>query len=817
MKKIVVAMLLLLPLIIVAGVLVAAGVISNEAYIAVEGVTLNVDTTKTRELSLSEEEFKLVATVYPNGARNKAVKWTTENVQCFGDEIEKPVEVSDDGLIKFYTYCTFDVVVTTVEAGKTARCNFYVKCDELNGITVDINGSDELKTGERRQLKAVLEPADAEIEELKWISSAPEIIKIDNNGIATALNEGTAEITVQCEEFTAKKTLKAVKGVTLYGEKFALSGDFDVASLGVDGEVTAISGGEITDGIFRFATGATEAVLSVDGRTVTVEKCAYDEIVLENADILGAKVYYIGKLPLYLNAVYRDASRRNETPDCAFASDDTQIAKLDGNKVVFENKGAVKLTASCNGFKDSLTVEAVRPVTYVRLNTVDNDDKRGIAAESVYGNKRYKDGNLIDFIIPLSIQYPEDADWNDFTISVSNDTLAKVEGHNIIVTGGAKEVSNLTVSVTAHYSFYESVPARANRNFKIIDGVNCYESEDLKRATGEGRSAVMQSNIALGADFETLKLKSDFYGNGYMLDATAAEKGSSTQAILKIEGSGVTVSNAIIRGDDIIKINQSNGMSGTAIAVGDNDIERLENVRIEYSVLENCYYGITTGSAALTIDGTIIRNTSNFGIFIPSRFNSSREYVYSDVVMNNCVMSNVVATAVGMPTESSEGDGSPLAKQSSFTSTGFLDIYNWQDVTAPKMLDRDITGNAQMDEVFKKALGGALSEELSKDEYSHMRYTVSGDLGDKNYIHLGIVTAGAMHESTAKVQIEDERFTEYSLKTLFETHSLFKTLAIFKIKLKPCVLYIYENTSNITPDSDFSEDAETYARLRGER
>ena len=49
MKKIVIAMLLILPLIIVATVLVATNVISNEVYIAVEGVSLNVDTSKTIE------------------------------------------------------------------------------------------------------------------------------------------------------------------------------------------------------------------------------------------------------------------------------------------------------------------------------------------------------------------------------------------------------------------------------------------------------------------------------------------------------------------------------------------------------------------------------------------------------------------------------------------------------------------------------------------------------------------------------------------------------------------------------------------------
>ena len=104
MKKVVVAMLLLLPLIIVASVLLATSVISHEVYIAVEGVELNVNTAETMELGLSQGSFQLDATVYPTGARNRDVEWSVENVVCFGDEIQDPV-VIENGLVTFSTYC----------------------------------------------------------------------------------------------------------------------------------------------------------------------------------------------------------------------------------------------------------------------------------------------------------------------------------------------------------------------------------------------------------------------------------------------------------------------------------------------------------------------------------------------------------------------------------------------------------------------------------------------------------------------------------------------------------------------------------------
>ena len=807
MKKIVIAMLLILPLIIVATVLVATDVISNEVYIAVEGVTLNVDTSQTIEIGLSEETFQLKATVYPSGARNTNVIWSLENVQSFGEETAEPATI-DDGLVSFSTYCTFDAVVTTEEGGKSARVNFYVKCDTLNGVSIDNGGASTLTTGESKRFRAVYDPVDAEVSEVIWESSAPEIAAVDANGIVTAIGVGRADIKVSAEEFTSSVTVTVTAGATKFGERFSVSADsFALADISPSGETTVVRGGRLENGVFVFTS--DEAVLSIDGTYVFVTRCDRDDIVISHKLLLTEEELKIGKLPLYLTAVYADAFRTDK-PEVTFtASPENMVSIKDGCVTPLRNGKAV-ITADSGVSNDSLTLEIVRPVTYIRLSEIDADDKKGIASETVYGTSEYQNGELTNYKIPFSIQYPSGADWSDFIVTVSDEKFAVFDGNTLTVIGDAPERKTLTVTVTARYSAFESMDAVTRRNFVFLDGVNCDSYEEIVTAASEGHNVMMSEKVTVPIGADTITLRSDFYGNGYMLDAIKMTKAESTTPVFEIEKGGVTVSNAYVRADNAVNINEANGLSGTAIKIGDAENEFIEDVRVEYSILENCYYGIYSERAEYVVDGCIVRNTSNFGIFVVNDKNDNGDYVYSNVTVNNTIMSNIVATAVGISSASDEADGSALRTQSTFTQTGFLDIYNWQDVTSMRMLDRElIPDNPAADEMIKRFANSAIASEIKKDDYAALRVEKDGVI----YINLGIVTAGATHACTTVPTFEDERFITFPISVLDTLNNITKP---FGFTMQPCVLYLYDNTADITPDSTFAEDAATYARLRGE-
>ncbi len=799
MKKIVIAMLLILPLIIVATVLVATNIISNEAYIAVEGVKLNVPENETIVMGLSEETLQLQATVFPTSAKNRKVKWKLENIQCFGDEIENPVTISKDGLITFNTYCTFDVVVTTVEASKKARANFYIKCDVMEGVSIFAE-TDTLKVGEKMALKAVFNPLDAEASEAVWTSSNENVLKIDRNGIVTAKSAGSAIVSVTVDgTFTDSKTITVNTGVTKFGKEFSTSLDsFNIATIEAQGEVSVISGGSIIAGVFTFSS--DEALLSVGAETVKITRCGINEIEFENLSFIKNKSLAVDKLPIYLSVIYKDVFNL-DLPQTNFTSSDNRKATVtaDGTVVAID-RGGVTITANAAGQTISLNYFVIKPVNFIRLNTVDGDDKRGIADKTVYGTKVNNNGVLVDYVIPISIQYPTNAVWEDYELSVDQ-SFATVSGTQIIINGNVAQLTKLTISVTAKYSAYESMSVRAKRNIYIVNGVNCYTYQDMKKAAESSLAIMVQNNVEYGTNDSTIELSNSFYGNGYMIDATKAQKSQDTP-MFSIVSDNVTVSNTQWRSDDIININKSNGLKGCVLLVGKiNQPQRFTNITVEYSIFENGYYAIDLHNVDIYVNGCILRNTSNFGISLPTNLRDDGECDYSNLTMNNCVMSNIVATAIGISTNSKLGKNKPLPNQSNLYSRGFLEIYNWQDVTSMRMLDRDlIPGDDAMNNTLKKLISSALKGEVRKARYDNIRATIN----DVDYIHLGIVTAGAINPNTSIVEIEDERFIRLPLDVLSS------------LGLDICVLYLYENTADIQPDTEYFESEELYERLRGE-
>lgn len=819
MKKVVIAMLLLLPLIIVASVLLATSVIAHEVYIAVEGIELNVNTDETMELGLSQGSFQLNATVYPTAARNREVEWSVENVVCFGDEIPNPVSI-EDGLVTFSTYCAFDAVATTVEGRKTARCNFYIKCDEIKGLTFDAPAS--VRVGERRELTATPDPVDAEAYDVRWTSSDESVLEIDGNGILRGVSPGSAKVTASFGEYVCEKTISVQPSVTKYGTSFSTAkAVLSFTELGIT-EATALSGATVDGETIALSAGQND--LTIGGETVIIH-LVDDGIEIRNGDLLAARTYYVGKAPLHVEAAYKDALRA-EKPQADVTV--TGRATEANGVVAFPAKGEYKVTVSSSAGSQEVTFSVVQPVAYVRLDTVDADDKRGIAEQTVYGAQEYASSGLTGYAIPVRIQYPSEADWEDFELTVSHPDLLEIGEDRVVrVKKVVDEPTVVTVSVAAKYSQFASVPARANRHFLLINGVNCSTYADVVRASSEGRAVALRSNVASGENDPFIELRNDFYGNGYMMDFTATEK-ESEQPTARILADDVLVSNAYIRCDDGVKINAANGLSGAALWVGSDTAEYAEDyafltgVRVEYSVFENCYYCAASTRAEVTFDGCIFRNASNFGIHIinDKRVAQDRSggrktvYIYSDVTLNNSIVSNVIAPAVGISTFASESNGSALKTQSTFRQTGFFDVYNWQDITSDTMLGREfLPDNPEANSLFRQLISSFMSDELSKSKYD----AICAHTEENNYyIHLGVITAGAVNECTTVPTFEDERIKTFPLtilesKVVSNMTNLFIGHPLYRINV-----YLYEVDADITYETKFVADKAAFAKLRGE-
>ena len=165
--------------------------------INVESVSLNI---QSDELEMGET-VALVATVMPSNATNKNVTWSSDNTN---------VATVNNGVVRAVGEGSANITVTTVDGNKTATCMITVLPEEepepepeptpepevINVESVALNSqNEELKIGETTTLVATVMPSNATNKNVVWSSDNTNVATV-NNGVVTAVGEGSTNITV---------------------------------------------------------------------------------------------------------------------------------------------------------------------------------------------------------------------------------------------------------------------------------------------------------------------------------------------------------------------------------------------------------------------------------------------------------------------------------------------------------------------------------------------------------------------------------------------------------------------------------------------
>lgn len=139
--------------------------------------------------------FTLKATLTPGKAVNKTVVWSTSKASV--------ATVSTKGKVTAKGVGSATITAAAQDSGKKATCKVMVKAKVKS---VELNKAEAtLEKGKTLALKAVISPANS-LKEVTWTSSNPKVAKISSTGKVSAVNKGTAKITV--------KTISAGKKAT---------------------------------------------------------------------------------------------------------------------------------------------------------------------------------------------------------------------------------------------------------------------------------------------------------------------------------------------------------------------------------------------------------------------------------------------------------------------------------------------------------------------------------------------------------------------------------------------------------------------------
>ena len=149
------------------------------------------------------DTYQLTAVLEPENATNKEVIWKSED--------ESIASVNSYGIITGVSEGTTVITATTADGGFTDTCTVTVYRVPAEKIIIDEENSDsEIEFGNTGSVRIEFEPANTTNQNLTWTSSDETVATVDENGIITAVGEGTAVITATSEDggFTVSREIK---------------------------------------------------------------------------------------------------------------------------------------------------------------------------------------------------------------------------------------------------------------------------------------------------------------------------------------------------------------------------------------------------------------------------------------------------------------------------------------------------------------------------------------------------------------------------------------------------------------------------------
>lgn len=926
MKKVLIGVLILIPIIIVASVLLTTNIISKNSYLPVDRVELNENNI---EFSLDNGNTidTLKATVYPRLAKNHNLTWSIEEqhsdipfVYAKDDPCQDCADLSDkelkehidtnhidiatidnNGVVTVYGYGSFIVKVTTEEGNKFATCSVKVVGDKVTKIELMPYGSSSklsekdvisMDTGERLLVNPIFTPGGARDKTVTWKSADERIVEVDKNGILSAKGAGETTISVSSNDTGIGTSVKVkVNNGVFKGESYCYTADttvdvknymnVDFTSVKVD-----VVGGDISsDGTLNFDENATVATVTVNGKTfsaIKVDALSDDDIVFKNYDILLQKLYnkngdeveYIVKrgLPIYLEVVYRNPEKSG-VPEVDFSSNDiapgspiVNIEQFDqsgkesnvGNVAMIEpnKEGDVKILAkdrTTNKTCSTVELKVVTPVFAINLALNATDAKRGVAAETVFGNKIFNADctETSPYSFYMDFNYPKDVDFENFEFSTSDESIAKFSdekgSYNKLVLNDKmpddkKGLKNkVIITIKAKYPMYDNMPVVATYVLNVIDGYTVSNETQLKKALHEKKEsvAIYVKDSTAGGKLEiradnntdasriTMQEGTSMYGNGFIVCYNEQDmidrKNDYFNELLKIETSNVHVENTILR----MGYNDPDAKNGLQqweksrrcvrilheIENYDDETknnETINNISFKYCIFENAKTVMEIAGADVNIEGCIFRNSSANSLFIPMSGNTSTYgRLPANVTLKNTVFTHSALMPIFVQTDFERDKN---RKDESGNIIGYPEGSTWEDMKKTGYKDHFINVEGFLDiynwiniEDFSSTSGlvpstgiesvdaivGTSGAQIIANELLQPEYSgVRHTFNGQEYVHLGIAVLGMTSPVTDGI-VRDFENAGYARHSVTITGSSLTGLfqIAFNSVLKPYVRY----------------------------
>ena len=158
--------------------------------VLVSSISLNPSAAEGKE----GEQIQINATVLPEDATNKVLVWSSSD--------QSVASVDDNGMVSLIKAGSATITASAADgSGVSATCSISVLKREVLVSSISLNPSAaEGKEGEQIQINATVLPEDATNKALAWSSSDKSVATVDETGLISLPQKGTAVITASATD-----------------------------------------------------------------------------------------------------------------------------------------------------------------------------------------------------------------------------------------------------------------------------------------------------------------------------------------------------------------------------------------------------------------------------------------------------------------------------------------------------------------------------------------------------------------------------------------------------------------------------------------
>ena len=701
MKKVILCLLLLIPILVIltidaSGKLIASALVDIPAErirIKHEGKELVSAEIKLEDYKDKNKKYTLFCEVFPGIATDEML-WTSSNASVATVTADR----KDSASVSFKDYGTVDIICTSQKDNSvTARVTFYVDGLTLGYLRIGEYGEETLSPegialpvyGVKPLFASVKPVQSARDAKVQWSVEDESIATVDNNGVLTAVAAGrttlTASVTEQGKTVSDSVTVTVSEETALVTQPvvYVWKDSIDLTPYLAAG--ASVDGGSevIVSSLQSFESKV--CTVRKDGRTESIRVVKVGSaktILIENSQSLKegvlASMLALDTSNIELKAQVLDGS----SPSIEWRSTDSSVAYVKDGRLCAVGSGSAEIYPAAEGYySERITVNVVKSVEGFTLSESSDADKAsGLLQEKVFASRTYvgkENYRNTTYELKILSATPADVGTDAFTFVSADTDIATVDEKGVVTF--ADDAGGKAVTITAIAYNRQGQPVRQSYTFHIVDGVNvglgmedvyevsqdkmdftAYEQLRNVAADHSVKSIVLHSDVyypskAKGGTPIT-NMSASLYGNGRKLDGQFfMESVEDTEMLLlwdfakytdmpdtlEVEVRNVYLQATKPTSDDSTEAFDKLSENGGGAIGAKNPYPSEKNVfrlNVKGCLFQYAYGHVNVSIGDFVFDGCIFRNNSASSIVL-----QQSSYGVANAKIKNCIFSNTIA------------------------------------------------------------------------------------------------------------------------------------------------------------------------------